>query len=184
MDKTVNINRIHSLLNMNARMTNVVVSANLHCAVNLNYMVNAVNNAVYNPKKYSGMIWRHRRIKSKCFLFHTGNILCMGNDTVRCAKNDLRKYARLLTKKGYVVCLKNIKVVTKSAVATLSGKLDIKQAVHIIKGIYEPELFQALMFRKGKTHFTCFPSGKVVMTGVKAWQKIFSTLMTLELFTL
>jgi transcription initiation factor TFIID TATA-box-binding protein len=82
-------------------------------------MVKCVCNSIYNPRKYSGMIWKHRHIKSTCFVFHTGRIMCMGNNSLKASKKDLRKYARLVSKKGYNVSLDCMTVVTKSAVATL-----------------------------------------------------------------
>jgi transcription initiation factor TFIID TATA-box-binding protein len=112
---------------MNPRITNVVTRANLHCKLNLRNIVSKVMNVIYNPKKYSGLIWHHRHIKSKCFVFHTGIILCMGNNTLKDAKKDIRKYGRLLCKLGYNVHIIQIKLVTQSAVATLSGKLHINR---------------------------------------------------------
>ena len=52
-------------------------------------------------------------------------MLCMGNDNLAESKKDLRKYARILYKLKYPVCISKIKLVTQSAVATLSGRLDI-----------------------------------------------------------
>ena len=147
-------------------------------------MVNSSCNSIYNPRKYSGMIWKHRHIKSTCFVFHTGRIMCMGNTSLKGSKKDLRKYARLVNKQGYSVSLGCITVVTKSAVATLSGKLNIDEASVVLKGRYDPEIFMAVMFRQGCTNFTCFHSGKVVMTGVKKLKYLVQMLMDLEMFTL
>ena len=99
-------------------------------------------------------------------------------------KKDLRMYARLVSKMGYKVKLNIIKVVTKSAVATLGGKLNVQEGSITMNGIYEPEIFMALMFRRRTVHFTCFATGKVVMTGVKKLSSIFTVLAELELFTL
>jgi TATA-box binding protein (TBP) (component of TFIID and TFIIIB) len=169
---------------MDVRITNVVLSANLSCILNLNDIARYTSNVTYNRKKYSGLIWHHRHIKSKCFLFHTGRMMCMGNAGINNAKKDLRMYARLLSKMGYKVTLNIINVVTKSAVATLGGKLNVKDASITLNGLYEPELFMALMFRRKSVHFTCFASGKVIMTGVKKLSSTFTVLAELEMFTL
>jgi transcription initiation factor TFIID TATA-box-binding protein len=169
---------------MDVRLTNVVVRCNLGCMLNLKYVVSNVSNAIYNAKKYSGMIWRHRHIKSTCFVFHTGSIMCMGNNSLHGAKKDLRKYARLLNKIGYPVVLQCIRVVTKSAVATLSGKLNMTEAAEVLRGRYDPEIFIAVMLRKGNTNFTCFHSGKVIITGVKKLKTLTEMLVDLEMFTL
>ena len=169
---------------MDLRITNVVLRGDLKCLVNLTHVLNNVHNAIFNPKKYSGVIWQHRSIKSKCFLFHTGRIMCMGNSNVHSGKKDLRKYSRIIQKLGYLVTLKDVKVITKSAVATLSGRLDLHQVSLVLKGYYEPEIFMAVMLKKGNTNFTCFSSGKVVITGVKKIKPLTTLLMDLEMFTL
>jgi TATA-box binding protein (TBP) (component of TFIID and TFIIIB) len=169
---------------MNLQVTNVVVKAQLNCNINLLHVVKHVASATYNPFKYSGLIWKHRKIKSKCFLFHTGIILCMGNNKVYRSKKDVRKYARLVSKLGYKVNMHSIKIVTKSAVATLSGRLNMSESCKFLKGFYDPELFNAIMVKKKYAHFTCFLSGKIIMTGVKSLKKVFNLLMNLELFTL
>jgi TATA-box binding protein (TBP) (component of TFIID and TFIIIB) len=169
---------------MNLHVTNVVVKTDLKCGLNLLYVVKHVANAIYNPCKYSGMIWKHKKIKSKCFLFHTGSIMCMGNDSIYRAKQDIRKYARLITKLGYKVDIGHIRTITRSAVATLSGRLDCRQVCIFLNGFYDPELFNAIMVRKEYAHFTCFLSGKIIMTGVKSLKKVHNLLMDLDLFTL
>jgi TATA-box binding protein (TBP) (component of TFIID and TFIIIB) len=169
---------------MDIRLTNVVVRSSLNCSVNLTLLVNSIANAVYNTKKYSGMVWRHRHIKSTCFVFHTGKLMCMGNNSVKGAKKDLRKYARIINKFGYNVCLSCIKVMTKSAVATLTGKLNLEEASKLLSGSYEPEIFIAMLIRRGTTNFTCFRSGKVIITGVKKLNNLVDLLSELEMFTL
>lgn len=169
---------------MNLHVTNVVISASVQCNLNLRNIAHKLANVIYNPHKYSGLIWQHRKIKSKCFLFHTGKMLCMGNDNLAESKKDLRKYARILYKLKYPVCISNIKLVTQSAVATLSGRLDIANAVNYVKGTYDPELFNALMIRSNRIHYTCFSSGKVIITGVRNLNLLTVVLCSLELFTL
>ena len=169
---------------MDLRLTNVVVRSTLGCSVNLKHLVTSVVNAIYNVKKYSGMVWRHKHIKSTCFVFHTGKLMCMGNNSLKGAKKDLRRYARIIQKSGYNVCLSCIKVMTKSAVATLSGKLNLEEASKLLNGSYEPEIFIAMLIRRGRTNFTCFRSGKVIMTGVKKLCRVIDLLSELEMFTL
>jgi TATA-box binding protein (TBP) (component of TFIID and TFIIIB) len=110
--------------------------------------------------------------------------MCMGNSSLKASKKDLRKYARLVNKQGYSVSLECITAVTKSAVATLSGKLNMHEASTVLKGRYDPEIFMAVMFRKDGVNFTCFHSGKVIMTGVKKLKYLLEMLMELEMFTL
>lgn len=167
------------------RLTNVVVSSDLHCDINLYHLARLMKNCVYNPSKYSGMILRNKKIKSTCFLFRTGRILCMGNNSVVEAKKDLRKYARIIQKMDYSVYICRISVVTKSAVATLSGKLDLYCLAKFLPSSvsYEPELFHAALVKDGKVNFTCFKSGKIIITGVKNIASLYVKLAQIDLFT-
>ena len=162
-------------------ITNVVVSSDLYCQFNLSSIAKCMNNCVYDPSKYSGLVWQHRKINSKCFVFHTGKILCMGNDSVVKAKKDLRKYAKLLQKHGNVK-LNYIHVVTKSVVVRLNGKINLREVAYYLNGSYEPELFNAAMIKEGSTHFTCFQTGNVIITGVKHIASLYPMLMSIELF--
>ena len=162
-------------------ITNVVVSSDLNCQFNLSSIAKCINNCVYDPGKYSGLVWHHRKIKSKCFVFHTGKILCMGNNSVVRAKKDLRKYAKLLQKHDDVK-LNCIHVVTKSVVVRLKGKINLREAAYFLNGFYEPEIFNAVMFKEGSAHFTCFQTGKIIITGVKQLESLYPMLMSIELF--
>lgn len=169
---------------MHAKVTNVVVGGDLHCTFKLKELTYKLRNCIYNPSRYSGMIWRHKSIISTCFLFHTGKILCMGNKSFYDAKKDLRKYARMLCRNGYDIQLDKIKLITKSAVSTMKGRLNLEEISKYMCCSYEAEIFNAVLIKKYGTHFTCFPSGKVIMTGVKNMGRIYEILGELELFTL
>ena len=108
----------------------------------------------------------------------------MGNNSVEQAKKDLRKYARIVQKLGYSVYLDRIPVVTKSAVATLSGKLNLPSLAKFLNGSYEPELFHAALVKDGNVNFTCFKSGKIIMTGVKNIVSLYVMLAQIDMFTL
>jgi TATA-box binding protein (TBP) (component of TFIID and TFIIIB) len=165
------------------RVTNVVLKADLHCRFSLKVLAQSLGNCVFNPRRYSGLIWQHRKLKSKCFVFHTGRILCVGNNTLDAAKKDLRKYVRILSR-FETVNLTKIHVVTLSGVHYLSGKFDMETAARELQGTYEPEIFNAAMFKIEKIHFTCFRSGSVIITGVKNIEDVYPFLIMLELYTL
>lgn len=169
---------------MEVLVTNVVVRADLHATFKLNDLTYKLKNCIYKPSKYSGMVWRHKSIRSTCFLFHTGKILCMGNNSLHEAKKDLRKYARILSKNEPNIYLDKIKLITKSAVCTMNGRLNLEEISRYVSGSYEPEIFNALLIKKYGTHFTCFPSGKIIMTGVKNMWSVYNFLGELRLFTL
>lgn len=169
---------------MDVKVTNVVVRGDLHYNFELRSLLSKLKNCIYRPSRYSGMIWRHKHIKSTCFLFHTGKILCMGNNSFQEAKKDLRKYARILSKRYSDIHLDKIKLVTKSAVSSMGVRLNLEELSKYMCCSYEPEIFNAVLIKKYGTHFTCFPSGKIIMTGVKNMRIIYEILGELQLFTL
>jgi TATA-box binding protein (TBP) (component of TFIID and TFIIIB) len=82
------------------------------------------------------------------------------------ARVRVRKYVRIIQKLGYEVSLDPIKWITSSAVADLEKRLDLLKVRDQQNGSYEPELFNAVLFKREKVHFSCFSTGKVVITGI------------------
>ena len=86
---------------------------------------------------------------------------------------------------GYV--LSDLRVLTMSAVHTLSGRIRYPNLVMGMGATYEPEVFHAAMIRRGGVHFTVFATGKVVMTGIKDEQCIdnlvYPTLMEIDIYS-
>ena len=64
------------------------------------------------------------------------------------------------------------KILTMSLVYTCSGALNYNSMVALLNARYEPELFTAAMIRDGHVHFTCFRTGKIVITGVHSRRDI------------
>ncbi|KAJ8307840.1 hypothetical protein KUTeg_014623 [Tegillarca granosa] len=144
--------------------TNVLVEGDLGCKVDLKQLTLLTSNIRYSPKSFSGAIWQHKAIGGNCLVFPNGKINCNGKcSTFEEGHRRLRKYARLVQKLGWSVCLKNVKLVTASAAHELSRRIkSIPQNFD-----YEPEIFPALMNKRKKIHFTCHFSGKVLITGIR-----------------
>lgn len=147
-------------------LTHVVVQGDLGCSFNLRDLTLKLENVRYNPRSFSALIWQHRIIGGNCLLFTNGKINCNG----RClsfqdGKRRLRRYARILQKLGYEIRLKNVRVVTASAVHKLDGTVN---PMHLPREFsYEPELFHGVMLRRKGIHYTCRLSGILMITGIK-----------------
>ena len=159
-------------------ITNVVCQANLNCVVDLRTLANKTVNVIYDPSRYSGVRWTHRKIGGYCNVFSTGKIMTNGKaNSVKDGKRRLRRYARLLQRYGWPVTLSRVNVVTASASFRAEGPVDLFQTVRYFGGSYEPELFPAAMFTKNNVHFTCFHTGSVLMTGIKNEKQLYDTCM-------
>lgn len=170
------------------KVTNVVYSAHLGCSIDLSQLCYRISNVRYDPRKFPGLIWQHRRIGGNCLVFSNGVINCNGKAaTIKDGITRLRHYARRLQRLGYPVYMKDIKCITTSASHTLSSELDIQLLVKEKQIVYEPELFPAANFKKDGVNFCCFHSGIVVMTGIKVPSQIddiiYPVLIELELYT-
>lgn len=170
-------------------MTNVVCSAHLGCSLNLRELCYQLANVRYNPAHFSGLIWQHRTIGGNCLVFSSGIIQCQGKaNSLREGIQRLRRYARILQNAGLRIALYQVKVLTASAFHVLSAPLDVNKVARERRVIYEPELFPTINFQKDGITFSCFHTGKIVITGIKNMtdvdQTVYPTLVELELYTL
>ncbi len=169
--------------------TNVVCSADLRCSLPLKQVCYQLLNVRYDPARFPGLIWQHKRIGGNCFIFSNGKIQCQGKAShLQEGIQRLRRYARSLQRLGYAVTLNNVRVTTATMFHTLSAPLDLKLLVQERQLIYEPELFPAANFKVENVTFSCFLNGKVIITGIKKTRDIddvvMPTLIELELYTL
>ena len=167
-----------------AQITNVVLTANLGSTLDLNLIARRATFIRYQPKKFSGAIWQHRKIGSTCLVFRTGKVVCIGAKSIEEGRKGVRQYARLLQNMGHYIHLKDICIQTMSAVYTTQARLIPEQLVTYLGATYKPELMMAAMLKRQCIHFTCFPSGKVIIAGVKKMvdldEVVLPTLMELE----
>lgn len=168
------------------RFTNVVCLTDLASTFDLRHIALQVTNVRYDPKRFNGLIWQHKKIGGTCLLFGSGRLVCNGNLTLTVARKRIRQYARCLEKLGYPVTLTRIHVVTRSAVHTLSQQINCAAfSSHVVGASYEPEIMNAVMVKRESIHFTCFPSAKVIITGIKTRtcldRVVYPTLLEMEL---
>jgi transcription initiation factor TFIID TATA-box-binding protein len=141
--------------------TNIVRMSDLGCPIDLKCLTLTQHNIRYNPRTFNAVIWQHPVIGGRCMVFAIGKMCVNGN-----AKTRVRKYARLIQKRGWPVMLKAIKIVTMSASYRTDETLSMDVLVRDMQATYEPELFAAAMFKSGGINFTCFRNGKILVTGI------------------
>ena len=81
-------------------------------------------------------------------IYSTGKNICHGG------KEQLKKYARLVKRKGYPVRMLKIKTITMSAVYTLRRKVEHWKIVQKLQGSYKPEIFHGIGFIREGIHYT------------------------------
>ena len=159
------------------QITNVVVHTDLHTAIDLTQLND--QDIRYDPETFSGAIWKHREIGGCCLVFRNGKLNCSGNRSVQEAKKRIKQYAGLLHQSP-----SKIEVITMSAVHQLSTELDYRRTLELLGATYEPEIHNAVMLKRGKIHYNCFRTGKVIIMGIRDIDDIYPTLLELELCTI
>lgn len=167
---------------------NVVASATLNQAIDLNAIVKVFPGAEYRPETFPGLVYRLKKPKTATLIFSTGKMVCTG------AKSEAQSRKAVFTvvdelKKGGIVILRRPVVEIQNIVAScgLGGHIDLEKAVYgLKKTMYEPEQFPGLIYRmdEPKVVILIFASGKLVCTGAKkegwVWTAVNKLQQTLE----
>jgi transcription initiation factor TFIID TATA-box-binding protein len=166
--------------------TNIVCTANLGCPIDLRDLTNCCENIRYNPKTFSAAFWKHLVVGGTCMIFANGKICVNGKtSTPEDAQKRVRRYARLVQKRGWPVVLKSIKIITMSAYYRVECTLSMDALVRGMNATFDPELFPAAMLKREGIHVTCFSNGKILVTGIRNERKmedvVMPTLIELEL---
>ncbi len=164
------------------RITNVVIKCNFvtQYRLDLTTLASQLTNVVYNPRQFSALRYRHRRVGGSLLLFGNGYAICHGRAcSMWEARKRMRQYARLVQKCGYPdLRLCSTELLTMTLAAYLGAALHLETAVQRIpKATYEPELHNALMLRNDHGHFNVFGSGRVIVTGVRKFSHIHSDVL-------
>ncbi len=168
-------------------ITNIVCVANCDCSIDLSHFASLCTSVKYDAGKFNGAVWKDPELGGCCLVFRTGKIVVNGKAADESIAIDrVRKYAKLLRHYGWRVSLKEIKIVTMSAYYRVDGNLSMETLCRHMCAKYEPELFPAAMFKRDGVHFTCFPNGKILITGIKNNMDdvVLPTLIELELYSL
>lgn len=78
---------------------------------------------------------------------------------------------------GYDVRLTDVKLLTASACHNLCAPLHLEQISKEQCVTYTPEIFPALVLKKQGVTFSCFHTGKIVITGIKTTKDIQDTIL-------
>ena len=164
-------------------IVNVVIQGDLHADVDLEYLATYERDVKYNPRTFSGAILKNTEIGGCCLIFKNGKMNCNGNKSVQEAQTRIKQYADLIGNHGFCTNIQDIKVISMTGVYQLSGRLDFDKLCKALNALYEPEIHNATMLKRGKVHYNCFHTGKVVITGIKDTEAIYPTLLELEMCT-
>ncbi|CAN6310474.1 unnamed protein product [Urochloa humidicola] len=159
-------------------LQNIVSTVNLDCKLDLQEIANKARNAEYNPKRFAAVIMRIRDPKTTALVFASGKMVCTGAKSEEHSRLAARKYARIVQKLGFQPRFKDFKI--QNMVASCDVKFPIRlEGLALASGMfahYEPEIFPGLIYRMAepKIVILVFVSGKVVLTGAKVRDEIYT----------
>lgn len=165
-----------------ASITNIVSKSHLNTRVDLRKLARDNVNIIFNPRKFTGAVWRHRRISGTLLVFPNGTLLHLGKPrtTPRIA---IRQYARIMQKQGHPVHkIQTVSEISKSMVYKAPGRLNLTTLARHFGVDYTPEIMNAVLINKEGVHYTCFHTGTVNITGVHSVDVVLATLSEINLY--
>ncbi len=163
---------------------NVVASAILNQTIDLNSVVKAFPTVEYRPEQFPGLVFRLKKPKTATLIFNSGKMVCTGAKSESYAKKAVRKVVQELKGNGILITGKvEIQVQNIVASASLGGKIDLEKSAYTLsKTMYEPEQFPGLIYRmdEPKVVILLFASGKLVCTGAKREEQVFTAVNKLH----
>ncbi|ORY26074.1 putative TATA-box binding protein [Naematelia encephala] len=159
-------------------LQNIVATVNLECRLDLKTIALHARNAEYNPKRFAAVVMRIRDPKTTALIFASGKMVVTGAKSEDDSRLASRKYARIIQKLGFDAKFAEFKI------QNIVGSCDVKFPIRL-EGLafshgafssYEPELFPGLIYRmmRPKVVLLIFVSGKIVLTGAKVREEIYT----------
>lgn len=176
------------------KIVNIVCNCDLKTVLNLKYITENSNNAIYNPSKFTAIIMKFRSPQSTVQIFPNGKLLITGTNNENNSRIVGRKVVRLLKKLGYTCKVNNFSI--SNIVATIDLKELIKKQTGTVIDLqrlakedkqnvkYNPERFSAVTKNINGIKAMIFHNGKVNFTGAKNVISIFETFDMLITFLL
>ena len=155
-------------------IVNVVASTKLAEAFDLPKIEAELEGAVYNKKKFPGLVYRVTAPKAAFLIFTSGKIVCTGAKNVEDVRTVIISLAKTLKSIGFENINLEPEIHVQNIVASADLKTDLNlNAIALGLGLenieYEPEQFPGLVYRikEPKIVVLIFGSGKLVVTGGK-----------------
>ena len=163
---------------------NVVASATVDQAMDLNQITKNFPDVEYHPDQFPGLVFRIKSPKTATLIFTSGKMVCTGAKSEQMSRNAVKTVVTKL-RKGGIKVKKDAVVTIQNIVASinLGGKIHLEQAARTLpRSMYDPEQFPGLIHRMidPKTVILLFSSGKLVCTGAKKEEDVYRSVNNLH----
>jgi transcription initiation factor TFIID TATA-box-binding protein len=165
-------------------IVNVVASASVDQKIDLNEITKKFPDVEYHPDQFPGLVFRLRTPKTATLIFTSGKMVCTGSKSEEMARKAVKTVVQML-RKGGIKIKKDAVVTIQNIVSSinLGGKVHLEKAARTLpRSMYEPEQFPGLIHRmlNPKTVILVFSSGKLVCTGAKNEQDVYTSVNNLH----
>jgi len=155
------------------KVVNIVGTALLGEAFDLNSIALALEGAEYEPEQFPGLIYRIKEPKAAFLIFKSGKVVCTGARGPDMAQEAVNIAVKNLEEIGVATSGDHkIEIVNIVASSDLKAELNLNQ-VAVSLGLenveYEPEQFPGMVYRvyDPKVVMLLFGSGKIICTGAR-----------------
>lgn len=117
-------------------IVNVVASATLQQAVDLDTIAKAFPNAKYPSPKFPGLVFRLKKPKTATLIFGSGKMICTGGRSEKEATIAVSKVVKELRRKSLIVASKpEIKIENIVASASLGRAVDFEGSILALQSV-------------------------------------------------
>ncbi|KAF2876593.1 TATA-box binding protein, partial [Massariosphaeria phaeospora] len=159
-------------------LQNIVATVNLATRLDLKTIALHARNAEYNPERFAAVIMRIRDPKTTALVFASGKMVVTGAKSEDDSRLAARKFARIIQKLGFNARFTDFRIqnIVSSCDVKFPIRLEGLNSTHYNFTSYEPEIFPGLVYRmmKPKIVLLIFVSGKIVLTGAKVREEIYT----------
>lgn len=154
------------------QVVNVVASMKLSSRLDLELLSSRLSNIIYNPKCFSALILKNKKIKATALVFSSGKCIISGIQSFDCVRKICRQFARLIQKQCYsMISIKRIKIMTSTWINNIQT-LNRDCLINRFSARYNPEIFPGIALDYMTLSFIFHHTGKVIITGVKSPKQI------------
>src|SRR5882757_7282007 len=153
-------------------ITNISMTADLNCKLNLRHVTMNSSNCIYNRKHFDQVIIRLRNPYVTVLLYTSGKMVSRAM-SFKSGRIGLRRVGRMVQKIGYNVKISNIQITNMAATYDLMTYIPLGP-FSIFLGIgasYEHEHYPNLIYKANKKSITIEPKGKIILTGCKTFKE-------------
>jgi len=161
-------------VNMEIKIVSMVTICTLDQPLNLLFLSKNIDGAIL-PKKIG--MWVKYRIKPENYyiaFYKSGKILITGVKSLKSINYTAQRVVKILENAGIRSTITKTEIVNIVCLGTLHLNSSLEKIVSDLNSrdaSYEPEIFPGLIYKNWGATFLIFSTGKIIITGVRDFEK-------------